>query len=375
MYKTIPDIQKDTNLSGNEYITINQMLPKAMNPLRFLIGNLIFVVSTASAAAAPHPYSAAYEASGDHPRDTAFISYAQKQTNEMFIIGSGSDTAKYRRLMNEFKARYDRLDSSDQAYNKGWWVNIYYNFCCMYARKNIKGPALDLLDQSAQVGLNDYANLLVDSDMTNLRSEPRFQKVLMQIRSQWDYMYILGRAGAYDSTQQTSFPAFTYAPATDSNLVALRKAFNLDSIAGKGNESSQVINILQWIHYLIPHDGNHDNPVVKNAMSMIAQCKREDRGLNCRGLATVLNECYLAMGFTSRFVTCLPKDSLHIDNDCHVINLVYLPSLKKWVWMDPTFDAYVMNERGQLLTGSQGQAGEPPTPYCQSGSKLEQKKF
>lgn len=220
----------------------------------------------------------------------------------------------------------------------------------MYARKNIKGPALDLLDQSVQVGLSDYANLLVDSDMTNLRSELRFQKVLSQMRSEWDYMYVLGRAGAYDTTQQTTFPAFTYAPSTDSNLVALRKAFNLDSIAGKGNESSRVINILQWIHYLIPHDGNHDNPVVKNAMSMIAQCKREDRGLNCRGLATVLNECYLAMGFKSRFVTCLPKDSLHIDNDCHVINLVYLPSLKKWVWMDPTFDAYVMNEKGQLLS-------------------------
>jgi hypothetical protein len=56
------------------------------------------------------------------------------------------------------------------------------------------------------------------------------------------------------------------------------------------------------------------------------------------------------MGIKSRVVTCLPKDSLKIDNDCHVINSVYSESLKKWLWIDPTFDAYVMNEKGELLS-------------------------
>jgi hypothetical protein len=79
-------------------------------------------------------------------------------------------------------------------------------------------------------------------------------------------------------------------------------------------------------------------------------CKKESRGLNCRGLALVLNECYLSMGIKSRVVTCLPKDSLKIDQDCHVINSVYSESLKKWLWIDPTFDAYVMNEKGELLS-------------------------
>ena len=106
---------------------------------------------------------------------------------------------------------------------------------------------------------------------------------------------------------------------------------------------------MYWIHNLVPHDGNHENPVVRNALSMINQCKKENRGLNCRGLATVLNECYLSMGIKSRFVTCLPKDSLHTDPDCHVINIVYISSLKKWIWIDPTFCAYIMNEKGELL--------------------------
>jgi len=64
----------------------------------------------------------------------------------------------------------------------------------------------------------------------------------------------------------------------------------------------------------------------------------------------VLNECYLALGIKSRIVTCLPKDSLKIDVDCHVINSVYSESLNKWLWIDPTFEAYVMNEKGELLS-------------------------
>ncbi len=165
-----------------------------------------------------------------------------------------------------------------------------------------------------------------------------------------DYMALLKKAAIYNTQENREIPVFTYQDSSNSNLATLRKAFNLDSIAGTGNEVSRVINLLHWVHNIIPHDGNHQNPVVKNAMSMIAECKRDNRGLNCRGLATVLNECYLALGIPSRFVTCLPKDSLKIDPDCHVINAVFIKGLNKWVWIDPTNNAYVMNENGELLS-------------------------
>ena len=44
----------------------------------------------------------------------------------------------------------------------------------------------------------------------------------------------------------------------------------------------------------------------------------------------------------------MPKDSIF--DDCHVINAVYFKDYKKWLWIDPTNDAYVMNEKGELLT-------------------------
>ncbi|MCB0555458.1 MAG: transglutaminase domain-containing protein [Phaeodactylibacter sp.] len=168
-----------------------------------------------------------------------------------------------------------------------------------------------------------------------------------QIKYAPTYLDILKRAEDFNYSEIVEIPDFYYQDSSELTLRTLRKQFNLDSIAGGGNEVSKILNLMHWIHDLIPHDGNHENPIVKNAMSMIAECKQGARGLNCRGLATVLNECYLSLGIKSRFVTCMPKDSIF--NDCHVINMVFSEQLGKWIWIDPTNDAYVMDEKGELL--------------------------
>jgi len=173
-------------------------------------------------------------------------------------------------------------------------------------------------------------------------------KALTQIKYEPSYLEILKGADKYDFKDVRPIPTFTYQSKDDNNLTALRKGFKLDSIAGEGSEVSKILNLLHWVHNIIPHDGNHENPVVKNSLSMIAECHKGNRGLNCRGLSTVLNECYLSLGIPSRFVTCMPKDSVF--QDCHVINMVYSYDLKKWLWIDPTNDAYVMNEKGDLLS-------------------------
>ncbi|HCT30577.1 MAG TPA: transglutaminase domain-containing protein [Bacteroidales bacterium] len=164
------------------------------------------------------------------------------------------------------------------------------------------------------------------------------------------YLETLKKADKYNKDDKRTVPGFTYQASDNPNLVALKKNFKLDSIAGTGNEVSQILNLLHWMHNLVPHDGVHGNPNIMNATDMINVCKKDKRGLNCRGLAMALNECYLSLGFKSRYITCLPKDSLGIDSDCHVINMVFSKSLNKWLWIDPTHDAYVMNEKGELLS-------------------------
>ncbi len=173
------------------------------------------------------------------------------------------------------------------------------------------------------------------------------KKALTRVEYTLTYLQTLQRAGTYDYKDNRELPSFAYAEPTEGNLQWLRKNFNLDSVAGKGNEISKIINLMRWVHNTIRHDGSSDNPSERSAKGIIDACRSGNRGVNCRMMATVLNECYLAMGFKSRFVTCMPKELEF--NDCHVINMVYSRELGKWLWMDPTFEAYVMDNKGNLL--------------------------
>lgn len=276
--------------------------------------------------------------------------FSSKQ-DELFIKAyEKKDLSQYNALLTIFLRKFNSLDSNAKKTFIRYYVNAYYNLACIYSLLNKKAGALENLDKAIKGGYYNYQHILKDKDLDNIRSTQQFKKMAESTREVGDYLYILKKGSKYNLKDNRSIPKFTYQKSDNPNLGALRKAFNLDSIAGNGNELSRILNVMHWIHYLIPHDGNHDNPVAKNALNMIAVCKKEDRGLNCRGLATVLNECYLALGFSSRFVTCLPKDSLNVDPDCHVINAVFAPSLQKWLWIDPTNDAYVMNEKGELLS-------------------------
>jgi len=283
------------------------------------------------------------------PSEKQLDSFFTRQDSLFVKAYQQRDVVRYDQLMTEFLVKYQGLTPGDQKRYTNDLSNAWYIFCCTYSLLNNKSKALDCLKKSIAAGYFDYAHLQSDKDLDNIRNEADFISMVSPLRKVGDFLYILKKGANYHSDDKRVLPEFTYQKSDDPNLKALRMAFNLDSVAGSGEEISRIKNLLHWVHNLIPHDGNHDNPVVKNATSMIAECKKGNRGLNCRGLATVLNECYLSMGFKSRFVTCLPKDSLKLDNDCHVINVVFSESKKKWLWMDPTNDAYVTDEKGELL--------------------------
>jgi hypothetical protein len=151
----------------------------------------------------------------------------------------------------------------------------------------------------------------------------------------------------YDKTSVRGFPGFSYMTSSDSDLRILKSSFNLDQVAGSGNEISRIIKLMQWVHRLVPHESSPGYIVPSNSLNIIEVCQTEKRGVNCRQLATILNDVYLAMGFKSRLVTCLPMKNE--TEDCHVTNLVFSETLKKWIYMDPTFEAYFTNKKGIFL--------------------------
>ncbi|MEO6851227.1 MAG: transglutaminase-like domain-containing protein, partial [Mucilaginibacter sp.] len=266
-----------------------------------------------------------------------FENFARHQSQLMNQASNNKDVVTYGHLLDELKIRYDKLSAKDRKNYAAYLAEGYYNYSCEYSLLNNKSLAIFYLCKAIKAGYNNYKYVIEDSYLNNLRKEPAFIALLQPLREVGDYLYILKKGSTYNPADNRPLPAFTYQPATNPNLVILRKTLNLDSIAGTGNDISKVFNLMYWVHNLIPHDGSRENPAFKNALNMVSVCRREKQGLNCRGLATVLNECYLAMDIPSRVITCLPKDSLKMDNDCHVINMVYMSSLKKWVWLDPTF--------------------------------------
>jgi hypothetical protein len=259
------------------------------------------------------------------------------------------DLKTYHSLLSEYLSYYDKASNEEKKIFDYTLQGIYYNLCCVYSLLNNKSSAILYLKKAIDAGYNDYRHVQTDTDLDNIRKEKAFIDLENRLKSTGDFLSILKGAHRYNFTDNRPLPKFTYQPKDNSNLIELREGLNLDSIAGQGNEVLKILNLMYWVHKLVPHDGMNGNPEVKNALSMLEVCKKEGRGLNCRGMALVLNECYLAMGIKSRIVTCLPKDSLKIDQDCHVINSVYSETLKKWLWIDPTFNAYVMNDKGELL--------------------------
>ena len=226
-------------------------------------------------------------------------------------------------------------------------ANAYYNLACCYSLTAQKKLALETLEKSILLGYKDYRNMLNDKDFENIREDKKFKSLLEEIK-QYDRLAILQKSSAYIKEDNDSLPQFVYQDSGNYRLMNVRTFFNLDSVAGDGDEISKILNILHFAHSTIRHDGGNFALCEFDAIDIYNYHKSTGKGVNCRHLAITLNEMYLSMGIPSRYVTCMPYDSR--DQDCHVINSVWSSQYKKWIWIDPTFEAYVKDENGNLLS-------------------------
>ena len=269
----------------------------------------------------------------------------QKRLNE---YENQKDYQAVEKICNEAIALFFRMSKEEQNKWKELNGQLHYGLACGLSMQNKKNAAIDAFQKAIEYGWTNYSHTKNDKDLDNIRTDKRFLELIETIREHGDYIFILRQAGKYQSADTTGLPRFTYETATSGNLIEVRKFFKLDSIAGQGDEISKIMNMMKWIHDNIRHDGSNYALCEFDAIDIYNYYKSTGKGVNCRHLAIALNEMYLAMGFKSRYVTCLPKNEN--DQDCHVINSVYSITLKKWIWIDPTFNAYVKDENGNLLS-------------------------
>jgi hypothetical protein len=250
-------------------------------------------------------------------------------------------------LLKDSYSDYQALDAAMKSKYANVRSTLFYNLACGFALLQQNDSALVYLQKAVEFGYSDYYRILKDSDLNSLRDKPEYHALVDKMKQTNDFEFIIKQAKTY-KPETKELPHFTIQEDYAVMLVDLRTKYKLDSVAGNGDEVSQIIRLMQWVHQTIRHDGNSKNPSDTHADALIEVCKKENRGVNCRMLATILNEVYLAKGYKSHFVTCLPKSKT--DPDCHVINSVYSKTLKKWLWMDPTFETWVKDENGNLLS-------------------------
>jgi len=152
----------------------------------------------------------------------------------------------------------------------------------------------------------------------------------------------------YNDQLPQTFPDFTYQPASAAPLRHLREKYNLDSVAGQGTDTSRVIRLLNWFHRQVPH-GDVRNLQVLTAENIIDTYRAKKIPQGCYGLAISMNEILLSIGFASRIVICF-SNHYPAPQGGHVINTVFIPSLDKWIYIDPQENAYLKDENGHMLS-------------------------
>jgi hypothetical protein len=277
---------------------------------------------------------------------TSFESIANKLESSRQIFWKKKEYARAIVVMQEFYSDYLTLDSKQKVKYDGAISSVFYNLSCAFSLINQKDSSVKYLQKAVDSGYSNYNWIKKDSDLINIRENEKYLSLIEKLRQTYDYEEILKQNPTYRKELQ-DIPGYGYQSNQALELKKFSDKYKLDSVAGKGNEISRIINLMSWVHHSVRHDGSSVNPFDRHADAIIELCKKDSRGVNCRMLATILNEVYLATGFHSHFVTCLPKNKQ--DTDCHVINSVFSRDLNKWIWMDPTFETWIKDNSGNFL--------------------------
>ena len=116
----------------------------------------------------------------------------------------------------------------------------------------------------------------------------------------------------------------------------IRDYFQLDTLyAADADTWTKALSIGKFVASNIPHANQHIQPEHRNAIDLWEYTRNIEPAFNCRLHSILTFELMLAAGLDARYVTCLPKKD---DDECHVMNEVWLPELSKWAMIDTDMD-------------------------------------
>ena len=128
--------------------------------------------------------------------------------------------------------------------------------------------------------------------------------------------------------------------------------YHIDEVAGNGSELDKALNLMKWCSENVLHNGGTKDVefVPKTSVDILdyAFKKGKEFGVYCRLQSIVFTECCLALGIKSRILHCLPFSPN--DFDSHVVSIVWIENLKKWIMLDAGNGRYFMDSDNNILS-------------------------
>lgn len=113
----------------------------------------------------------------------------------------------------------------------------------------------------------------------------------------------------------------------------IKDFFQLDTLyAPDADNWTKALAISKFVSSNIPHANQIEWPESIDAIGLWEYTKQVEPAFNCRLHGIFTFELLLAAGIDARYVTCMPENAE--DNDCHVVNEVWLPESGKWAMID-----------------------------------------
>lgn len=193
-----------------------------------------------------------------------------------------------------------------------------------------------------KLGLSGYE--LQVSGIKNQVIEIRFDRT-NKIRY-GEMVKLLREAGRYKAdTAEVKINHIPYAERAEE----IREYFCLDTLYDAcASTWEKTLAIGRFVASNIPHDNQKEFPEYVNAIGLWEYTKTVAPAFNCRLHSILTYELLTAAGIKARYITCLPYD--RNDNDCHVVNEVWLPETGKWVMIDTDMKRYVTDRKGNMLS-------------------------
>ena len=158
-------------------------------------------------------------------------------------------------------------------------------------------------------------------------------------------------SGPYSKDEKPLDIHFSYAFPFRPVFQTYRRKYHLWKLSGKGTDVEKMIRLCHWVHGCIRHKGDAVPKVNLNLASLMQATHGSGNPGNCFVQAICLSEALLSIGIKAKYIKGFRRKS---DEGCyHVFVAAWSNKLKKWIFLDPTYGAYVMDAEGNILSPSE----------------------